>query len=483
MSVSLTALTDRAKAWLAGRRMAIALPQRRTLLVMGDLVVVNLSVLASLRIWAWRGQITFDRSFVLDNIEWFVTLSAFWFVLAWAGGLYDLTLAGRWPEMTRRLISIAAGQAVLYLIVFFLSPRDALPRLFFLYYLIISIPSVLLLRWLYVSVLTHTVFRQRLVVVGTGRAGRTIADTIRGYSERDYVLVGFIDDGPFQPEEGRQALPILGAFADLPGLVRQRQIDAVVVTVSGQLPAELFQSLLDCQAAGVSVVPMMTLYEALTGRIPVTYIRSEWLLPGEIRGGQSPWTYRLFVALLDWGFGLLGGLLLLVVGPVVALLVKLDSPGPVFYRQVRLGRGGVPFELLKFRSMVANAEEESGPQWAAPDDPRVTRVGGFLRVTRLDELPQILNILRGDIHLIGPRPERPEFIADLEQEIPFYRARLAVRPGLTGWAQVKYRYGNTLEDALIKLEYDLYYIKNRSVVLDLSILLKTIGVILFFRGT
>jgi lipopolysaccharide/colanic/teichoic acid biosynthesis glycosyltransferase len=133
--------------------------------------------------------------------------------------------------------------------------------------------------------------------------------------------------------------------------------------------------------------------------------------------------------------------------------------------------------------MVVDAEGELGPQWAALDDPRVTRVGRFLRVTRLDELPQVLNILRGDIHLVGPRPERPEFIAELEQEIPFYRARLAVKPGLTGWAQVKYHYGNTVEDALIKLEYDLYYIKNRSAVLDLSILLKTAGVILLFRGT
>jgi exopolysaccharide biosynthesis polyprenyl glycosylphosphotransferase len=483
MSVSLAALTDRAKEWLAGRRLAIALPQRRTLLVIGDLAVVNLSILTSLRIWAWRGQITFDSSFVLDNIEWFVTLSAFWFVLAWAAGLYDLTLAGRWPEITRRLTSVAAGQAILYLIVFFLSPRDALPRLFFLYYLLISIPSVLLLRWLYVSVLTHSVFRQRLVILGNGGAGKTIADTIRSYSEQDYVLVGFIDDGSFLSEEGHQALPLLGPFADLPGLVQQRQIDAVVVAVSGHLPAELFQALLDCQAAGVSVVRMTTLYEALTGRVPVAHVSSEWLLPGEIRGGQSPWTYRLFVALLNWGFGLLGVLLLLVVGPVVALLVKLDSPGPVFYRQVRLGRGGVPFELLKFRSMVVDAEEGSGPQWAALDDPRVTRAGRLLRVTRLDELPQVLNILRGDIHLIGPRPERPEFIAGLEREIPYYRARLAVRPGLTGWAQVKYRYGNSVEDALIKLEYDLYYIKNRSAVLDLSILLKTIGVILLFKGT
>jgi lipopolysaccharide/colanic/teichoic acid biosynthesis glycosyltransferase len=225
------------------------------------------------------------------------------------------------------------------------------------------------------------------------------------------------------------------------------------------------------------------MYEALTERVPVEHVRNDWLLPSQVTGGQTSLTYRLFVHLLDWSFGLLAGLILLVVGPLVVLLIKLTSPGPILYRQIRLGRGGVPFEVLKFRSMVVDAEGELGPQWAALDDPRVTRVGRFLRVTRLDELPQVLNILRGDIHLVGPRPERPEFIAELEQEIPFYRARLAVKPGLTGWAQVKYHYGNTVEDALIKLEYDLYYIKNRSAVLDLSILLKTAGVILLFRGT
>jgi lipopolysaccharide/colanic/teichoic acid biosynthesis glycosyltransferase len=183
---------------------------------------------------------------------------------------------------------------------------------------------------------------------------------------------------------------------------------------------------------------------------------------------------------------LIAGVGLLVFGlilPILALIIKLDSPGPVFYRQPRSGRAGRPFQVLKLRSMRMDAERDGQARWALPNDKRVTRVGRFLRSSRLDEAPQLLNVLKGEMSFIGPRPERPEFIAQLQQEIPFYRTRLVVRPGLTGWAQVNYRYASSVEDALVKLQYDLYYVKHQSVYLDLVILLKTIGVVLTMRGT
>jgi exopolysaccharide biosynthesis polyprenyl glycosylphosphotransferase len=299
---------------------------------------------------------------------------------------------------------------------------------------------------------------------------------------RDFQVTGFVDDDPSKQGKLVADMPVLGTTGMALKVARSSGANCIVYAITHQLQPEMFQALLDCQAAGLPVIQMPALYETLTGRVPVEHVRSDWLLSSEVTGGQAPLTYRLFTRLLDWSFGLIAGALLLALGPAVAVLIKLDSPGPVFYRQVRLGRGGSPFELLKFRSMVIHAEEEAGPQWAAKDDPRVTRVGRILRLTRLDELPQVLNILRGDIHLIGPRPERPELIAQLEQEVPFYRARLAVKPGLTGWAQVKFGYGNTVGDTLVKLQYDLYYIRHRSVALDLSILLKTIWVIVAFRG-
>jgi lipopolysaccharide/colanic/teichoic acid biosynthesis glycosyltransferase len=245
----------------------------------------------------------------------------------------------------------------------------------------------------------------------------------------------------------------------------------------------MFQRLLDCQSMGVSVIPMVTLYAALTGRVPVEHVRNEWMLPNALGGGQQSLGYRTFVRLVDWTFCLLIGLALAPLGPLIALAIKLESPGPVLYWQMRAGQAGSPFWLVKFRSMVVGAEVDTGAQWAAESDPRTTRVGWFLRRTRLDELPQVWNVLRGEMHLIGPRPERPEFVAQLEEAIPFYRSRLVVKPGLTGWAQVNYRYGNTVEDARVKLEYDLFYAKNRSVWLDLQILARTAVTMVMFRGT
>jgi lipopolysaccharide/colanic/teichoic acid biosynthesis glycosyltransferase len=169
--------------------------------------------------------------------------------------------------------------------------------------------------------------------------------------------------------------------------------------------------------------------------------------------------------------------------PFVALAIALDDGGPLFYRQVRSGRAGEPFFVVKFRTMRPDAEKDGKPRWAKKDDDRVTRVGKVLRKTRLDELPQIINVLRGEMHIVGPRPERPEFIAELEEKIPFYRTRLTVKPGLTGWAQIHYKYGNSVEDALVKLQYDLYYIRNRSLWLDFYIVFKTIGVVFRLEGT
>jgi exopolysaccharide biosynthesis polyprenyl glycosylphosphotransferase len=482
MSISLPAFTHKLKQWLVDRRFAITLPQRRALLMAGDVAIINLSALAALRIWAWRGEIPFDSSFLAAQIEWFVAFNIVWLVTAWSADLYDVGLAGRWSETVRRVGGIGGGQLVLYLIVFFLSPRNALPRLFFLYYLVISIPLLLLLRWAYASFVTRSVFRQRLVIVGAGWAGRALADAVRAHASQNYLLVGFIDDNPAKVQENNSDLPLLGTSACLSDLVRRHQVDSVVVAITGQMQAGLFQTLLDCQAAGVPVIRMSTLYEALTGRVPVEHVRGDWLLPADIEGGQQAWVYRLFTLGVDWVFGLAGLGSLVILWPLIMLAIKLDSSGPALYRQTRVGLGGRIFHVYKFRSMVADAEEDGIPRWAGLDDERVTRVGRFLRRTRLDELPQVLNILRGDMHLVGPRPERPEFMHVLQQKIPFYSARLAVKPGLTGWAQVKFGYGNSIEDTLIKLQYDLYYIRHRSVALDLLILLKTAEVVLIFRG-
>lgn len=222
--------------------------------------------------------------------------------------------------------------------------------------------------------------------------------------------------------------------------------------------------------------------ENLTSRIPVEHIKDQWHLSLPIQVVASPF-YFCWHNVMDGVFVIIGTVVLVVILPILALLIYLDSPGPIFYSQERLGLRGKSFCIYKFRSMQTDAERAGHAVWATEGDPRVTRIGRVMRAIHLDELPQVLNILRGDMSLIGPRPEREAFAAELERDAPFYRFRLTVKPGLTGWAQVKYPYGNTKEDALIKLEYDLYYIKHQSLMLDIFIIFKTIGEIVLHRGT
>ena len=259
-----------------------------------------------------------------------------------------------------------------------------------------------------------------------------------------------------------------------------RGIDRIVVAMEerrGKLPVDLLLSL---KNRGVQVQDGNDVYESITGKVPIESIRLSWLLfsPGS-HASRLFLIYKRFASVVISIIGLLLSLPLL---PFVVLAIRLSSPGHVLYSQSRVGRDGVVFRCYKFRTMRSDAEADTGPTWAKDDDPRITRVGRFLRKTRIDEIPQLWNVLRGDMSLVGPRPERPEFVAGLNQKIPYYHLRHSVRPGITGWAQILYKYGSSVEDAKEKLRYDLYYIKNASVGLDLLIILNTIKIVLLGRG-
>jgi sugar transferase (PEP-CTERM system associated) len=273
---------------------------------------------------------------------------------------------------------------------------------------------------------------------------------------------------------------LLGKTKDLPVMVEETRPDLVVVAQMdrrGRFPAK---ALLDCRLRGIQVEDWPTFYEKATGKILVTALRPSWLIfaDGFVKTPRT----EILKRLLDVALALVGLALSAPLMALIAVAIKLDSAGPVLFRQPRLGQNGCVFILNKFRSMRHDAEKDTGPIWAKQRDPRVTRVGAFLRRARLDELPQLFNVLVGHMSFIGPRPERPEFVHELQKLIPFYMERLSVKPGITGWAQVKYRYGASVDDALEKLQYDLYYIKNLSLFLDLLILLNTIQVVLFARG-
>jgi sugar transferase (PEP-CTERM system associated) len=245
----------------------------------------------------------------------------------------------------------------------------------------------------------------------------------------------------------------------------------------GRLPVE---ELLRMRLAGVKIEEATSWLEKITGRIEVEQLYPSWLIFSE--GFRFSVSFRVLRRLLNFSVALIGLVCALPLLPLICLAVKLGSPGPVLYRQKRVGRGGAPFYCYKFRTMKQDAEADIGATWATDDDPRITRVGKFLRASRLDEIPQLWCVLRGDMHFVGPRPERPEFVEWLNQEIPYYYVRHMVRPGITGWAQVQYKYGNTLGDAREKLQYDLFYIKNASVGLDMLIMFQTIKIVLLGRG-
>jgi exopolysaccharide biosynthesis polyprenyl glycosylphosphotransferase len=276
----------------------------------------------------------------------------------------------------------------------------------------------------------------------------------------------------------------LGKPEALPRVARILQVDEIIVAREQDrlFDPELHEVLLDCRELGFPITPLSEVYENLTARYPVSYAKLD---PALILSGHDTPMFRLYnfiKRIMDVCLALMGMLALGLLSPIVALANLTHSPGSLFFRQQRIGKGGKPFVIYKFRSMIPNAEHNTGAVWSHQRDPRITPIGRWLRRTRLDELPQVINVIKGEMSIVGPRPERPEFVGELMRQLPIYRARHFVKPGITGWAQVRFSYGSSVEDARIKLEYDLYYIKHQGVFLDLLILLKTLPAMLFMKG-
>ncbi|HSW65164.1 MAG TPA: TIGR03013 family XrtA/PEP-CTERM system glycosyltransferase [Dissulfurispiraceae bacterium] len=321
-------------------------------------------------------------------------------------------------------------------------------------------------------------FSQRILVVGTGRLARKIGNLINSRNHK-YYFVGFVECG----SEGRVISDeeIVGSSAMICSIAEQKNANKIVVAVSdrrGRIPVK---ELLECKMSGIDVMDAATFFEMMNGKLMIDHLVPSALIYSD--GFRVNHTRKFFKRIVDICCAL--GLLVIVLPllPLIALLVKLDSSGPVLFGQKRVGEGARQFIVLKFRTMRTDAEKLSGAVWAKKDDPRCTRVGRFLRKSRLDELPQLWNVLRGEMSFVGPRPERPEFVNELANAIPYYAKRHTVKPGITGWAQVSYAYGASVEDAYEKLSYDLYYIKHISVLFDMMIVLQTIRVVLFGRGS
>ena len=329
-------------------------------------------------------------------------------------------------------------------------------------------------RALYYRHIGRFVHRPRVLLVGTDRAGKVQQTLAESMNDAD--IIGYVSDC-----DSAKSIPYLGAPMQVEELARAHNVTMIVLLPDAPIDEEIAETLLQAKLHGQMIVDVRSFCEHMVHRLPVSQISSEWLLTEEGFSLNTRGSLRRMKRVLD----LCAAFILLVcTSPIMllaALAVRLESPGPVIYSQRRVGLFGKTFTVFKFRSM-RNDAEKNGAVWAMKSDPRVTKVGKFIRKTRIDELPQLWNVLKGEMSLIGPRPERPEFVEELEKEIPFYSLRHAVKPGVTGWAQVCYPYGSSVDDSRRKLEYDLYYAKNMSLLLDIKIVLKTIGVILFPKG-
>ena len=398
------------------------------------------------------------------------------------GDLYDVrTLADR-REMFVRLAQALAAASFLLAGLYYALPSLVIGRgvvLIAAPILITTIPGWrLIFEWLSRNMRPS----ERLLLVGTGTAAVDLArEMFDRRHELGVEIVGFVDSDPAKVGSRVINPGVVGTIEDIPSIVRARRVDRVVVSLAdarGKLPVD---KLLEMKLDGVSFDHLASVYEQYTGKIAVENLRPSWLIfaPGFKKSRLLSMSKRV----LDVAVAAVGVVLALPVMAMIAAAIRLTSNGPILYHQRRVGQHGRIFTVHKFRSMRPDAEAATGPVWAVKEgDARVTPLGSMLRRTRLDELPQLWNVLRGDMSFVGPRPERPEFVGDLTRQIPYYGQRHVVRPGLTGWAQVRYTYGASVEDALQKLQYDLFYIKNMSIALDVFIIFATIKTVILGKG-
>jgi sugar transferase (PEP-CTERM system associated) len=395
--------------------------------------------------------------------------------------LYDFVVMHDRRELVLRLIQALGLAWVALAIVMYAVPTLMIGRGVSLIALPLALALMVLWRVAAHWLLGHPNVGERILIVGSGASAIEVAREILERRDAGYRVVGFVDSRPELVGQSILNPRVIGVMDELPSVVRREGVNRIIVALAerrGQFPV---QQLLDLSLSGdVAIEECASFYERLTGRVSLDMMRPSWLIfSGRGRQGRLSAVVRTAV---HRSIALVGAVVSLPVVLVTALLIKLDSRGPVLYSQERVGKNGRAFRLYKFRSMRVDAEK-NGPVWASKaGDDRATRVGKVIRKIRVDEIPQFWNILRGEMSFVGPRPERPHFVKQLAEEIPFYEQRHLIPPGLTGWAQIKYPYGASIEDARQKLQYDLYYIKNQSLLLDAVIMFETVKTILFGRG-
>jgi sugar transferase (PEP-CTERM system associated) len=447
-------------------------PSRKIVLVCGELVAIVFSfLLAILFSFQERGPAAISEPFVFPKIMVIAVLA---FICSHYLHLHDLSQHRTLLEVASRIFLLVGTLSFLLAAAIHFFPEFTFGRSVFLVGLTLLAASWIFWSWAYARIIALPDFRERVYLLGSGDRAKRIREAIESRPELGMDLIGYANAHNAQTFDRKLLNETLRE------LRVNHEVDRVIVALADRRSIMPVQELLDLRLHGVQVDDGTSLLEKVSGRIDVDELHPSWMIFGSgFRLTRKRWILRRFVSCL---LALMLSILTLPLIPIICLLIKLTSKGRVLYSQKRVGLRGHVFNCYKFRTMVPHAEADTGATWASDKDPRITRVGRFLRRSRLDEIPQLWNVLRGDMQFVGPRPERPEFVEKLNEQIPYYNLRHAVRPGITGWAQIMYGYGASVEEAKEKLSYDLYYIRNVSITLDLLIAFYTLRAVIRGRG-
>ncbi len=452
---------------------------KKFILLIGDVMVLYLSLIIALGI-RYQG---FDFGILQRHLLPFSIIYIIWLIIFYIHNLYDLDIAKNNIEFSSALIRALIIGGLVSIIFFYLAPNFAFGAITPKTNLFLNVLVFMVLfygwRYLFNFLVGSIKLKLNTAIIGYNPQAIELAKEIIKNPQLGYKLRMIIKN---HEEIDRTELPeikITEGLKNLKETLEQEKIAIAVVVPEIYQSPNLIQSLFECIRYKIDFINLSEFYEKITQKIPLTAINQLWFLENISQRNQT--TYEFFKRIFDFSLASLFLIASLPLWIIVAIIIKIDSSGNVFYKQTRIGQGGKPFQLIKLRSMIKDAEKD-GPKMTQENDPRVTKLGKFLRRTRLDETPQLWNIIRGQMSFVGPRAERPEFHQKLKAKIPFYQERYLIKPGLSGWAQIKHGYTSSIEDNFEKLQYDLYYVKNRSLPLDLSIILKTINIVLRGRG-